>query len=122
MPDPIDDAQSPVFICPTCKQLWSGVSCPRVSLDDNTFIANGSVVALTATEAELLYLLVTRAPNVLRLDTIISSLWPRDEPNDPEGEVRVLVHKIRNKIASTHWSIDTVWGRGYRLMPIAEAT
>jgi len=120
MSDPIDDP-SPEVRCPICRRPWPGVTRPRVSLDDNVFIADRGVVQLTGTEAELMWVLVTRMPGAVALDSLYSALWGGTEPAQPENDLRVHVSHLREKIAPLGFVVENIHGRAYRLLPSLEA-
>jgi DNA-binding winged helix-turn-helix (wHTH) protein len=71
---------------------------------------------LTPTEARIMAHLFRVYPEGATRDDIVSAAWPmNDEPDDAEGVVRVLVHRIRAKakIAGLPRVIGTVWGSGF---------
>ena len=113
----IDTPPEHEVTCPVCRRPWAGVTRPRVSLDDNLFIAPAGAAALTRTEAEILFILALRAPGAAGHDSIISAVWGTTEPASAVNIVRVEIASARSKIARLGWTVECVWGRGYRLRP-----
>jgi DNA-binding response OmpR family regulator len=119
MPFVIDTPSSDVR-CPVCRQAWPGVKRPRVSLDDNLFIAERGTVALTSTEAEIMWCLTCRMPHAVAHDTIVSAVYGIAEPSKPLLTIRAEISALRHKIEPLGYAIEAIWGRGYRLMPVGE--
>ena len=69
-------------------------------------------IVLTATEFDLLTLLVKNGGNVVRRDMILDEVWGYDEEVST-NVVEVYIRYLRNKIAGI--KIETVRGVGYRL-------
>jgi two-component system cell cycle response regulator CtrA len=73
---------------------------------------------LTKREAQCLHALKTsRIGPVVNKDYLMRVLY-NDEWDDPPQEkiIDVYICKIRNKLKGSGWNIETVWGRGYRLV------
>jgi two-component system response regulator VicR len=76
---------------------------------------NGKVVALTATEFELLRFLATHPGRVFTREQLFRQVWHEEYPGD--GSVVVHVHRLREKIEddpSNPRYIVTMRGLGYR--------
>lgn len=69
-------------------------------------------IVLTATEFDLLTLLVKNGGNVVRRDMILDEVWGYDDEVST-NVVEVYIRYLRNKIAGI--KIETVRGVGYRL-------
>ncbi len=67
-----------------------------VDIPHQRAIAGGQVVALTPTEAKLLYLLMRNAGHTVTTDFLLRRLWPMEEVF--EDTLRVHVHRLRHKI------------------------
>lgn len=90
-----------------------------VDLDGNAAIINGKRVALTGTQAEILYLLAEVPGRTVRHDALAARLYgARPECDRPEFErsnIRVLVWQLRKRLAWTGVRIEAVRGKGWRL-------
>ena len=89
-----------------------------IEVNDNLreISANGKILALTLKEYELLKLLVSYAPNVVKRDEILTAVWGEDY----FGETRTLdIHtaSLRKALAQAEsgTKINTVRGVGYSL-------
>ena len=75
---------------------------------------------LTRQEARFLSVLLTR-PGVATREMFYASLYQqRDDTPDPKI-IDVLIHYLRRKLAPFGLEIETVWGRGYRIVDQAAA-
>ncbi len=78
---------------------------------------------LTPTEFRLLYQLALDRGRVVTRDELLQKLWGRRESHR-DRTVDVFVRRLREKVdrpASTHTFIQTRYGVGYRLEPVAKA-
>lgn len=81
--------------------------------------AGTSVIHLTGIEQSLLYLLASRAGQVVSRDEILDSIWGVDfvaESNIVDRHVRALRIKLQNDYRQPRF-IETVPSRGYRFIP-----
>jgi DNA-binding response OmpR family regulator len=81
--------------------------------------AGDSVIHLTSIEQSLLYLLASRAGQVVTRDEILDAIWGTDflaESNVVDRHVRSLRIKLQNDYRRPRF-IATVPGRGYRFIP-----
>lgn len=76
----------------------------------------GRLVLLTATEANLVELLLRRSPTVVTRRMIAMQVW--DDEADAVGSNTIDVHvgRVRAKLAGARARIETVRGAGYRLV------
>src|SRR5256714_4949779 len=77
---------------------------------------------LTPTEFRLLYQLALDRGRVVTRDELLQKLWGRRESHR-DRTVDVFVRRLREKVdrpASTHTFIQTRYGVGYRLQPVAK--
>jgi DNA-binding response OmpR family regulator len=77
---------------------------------------DGHPVALTATEAGIIELLLRRAPAVVTRRSIALHVW--DEEADAVGSNTIDVHiaRLRGKLDGSRARIETVRGTGYRVV------
>ncbi len=100
-------------ICPTCSQP---VGSLPVWLDGNVAIITGERYRLTPTETDILQAIVSRHPRVAPHEAILQDVygllleWPSPQ------HFRVRISQIRRKLAGAPIAIESVWGRGYRLI------
>jgi two-component system OmpR family response regulator len=102
--------------CPTCGHP---VYPPDIYVDvGRAVIARNEVVAaLTRRQFEVFDLLLQRYPRVVTNDDIFGLLYDhRDDLELPQPSIiKVLVCKIRKKIAPLGLNIKLLWGTGYAL-------
>jgi len=88
-----------------------------VDVEGGLLVGNGEVAQLTRQEFGVFEALWTARPRTLskeQLAAALYSLLPGDEP-----EIRIIdvfVCKIRKKVVPLGFEIETVWGRGYRIV------
>ena len=83
---------------------------------------DGEPAGLTATEFRLLYALALDRDRVVTRDELLQKIWGRRETHR-DRTVDVFVRRLRDKIdrrASRHTFIQTRYGVGYRLEPVAK--
>ncbi len=83
---------------------------------------DGTSVELTPTEFRLLYALALERGRVLTRDELLQKIWGRRETYR-DRTVDVFVRRLRDKIdrrAPRHTFIQTRYGVGYRLQPVAK--
>lgn len=109
--------------CPCCGQALPDDGEIRIDLDGGFVVANGAVARLTEGEFNLFLMLwQSRLRLVLREALMSEAYWLRSDEEEPDIKIiDVQICKVRKKLASTGIGIDTVWGRGYRILPKAEA-
>jgi len=109
--------------CPCCGQTLPDDGEIRIDLDGGFVVANGAVARLTEAEFNLFLLLWQRRPRMVSREALMSeAYWLRNDQDEPEIKIiDVQICKVRKKLATTGIEIDTVWGRGYRILPKAEA-
>jgi len=72
---------------------------------------------LTVHEFEILEALRHAAPRILSKEALLAALY---QLRNEEPEIKIIdvfVCKLRKKLRPLGVNIDTVWGRGYRLLP-----
>ena len=82
----------------------------------------GESAGLTPTEFRLLYALALESPRVVTRDELLQRVWGRRETHR-DRTVDVFVRKMREKIdrrAPRHTFIQTRYGVGYKLEPVAK--
>ena len=97
---------------------------PPLSLDfqrQRAFIA-GTDLALTQSEFSLLSLLSSRPKDVWTVEELYRALWWQNGPVDAQI-VQGHLSRMRRKIEKAfprHEFIETVWGKGYRFVPMED--
>ncbi len=81
-----------------------------------TVTVAGEPVALTATEAGMVELLLRRSPAVLTRRTIAEQVWEDEADAVGSNTIDVHVARLRSKLAGSQARIETVRGTGYRLV------
>lgn len=80
-------------------------------------IVRGQAIYLTSNEHKLLTVLADRPDRAVDADEIIAKIWEEGD-TEQHGHLRVLIHKVREKIELDPKSpkyLMTVYGIGYRL-------
>lgn len=88
-----------------------------VDLDTYTARVDGSEVALTKKELELLYTLATHRDKVFSRENLLESLWGYEYYGDSRT-VDSHIKRLRAKLDAfgpKGWEIKTIWGVGYKL-------
>lgn len=100
--------------CPTCGQ---SLPPARLVLDRaHRILADDQrEIRISSQGLSLLIALVRGAPRVVPHDQIIQSIWGDDEPEHPTNTVKVLVHRLRPKLARFGLLIRNAHGVGYAL-------
>lgn len=99
--------------CPTCGQELPRSLPLRIDVEIGVAVANGRAVTLTPKEAELLALIVSTGTRVAKYEFLMEGLYLLDEPG--VEVLKVVVCKMRKKLAKADIFIETVWGKGFRL-------
>ncbi len=100
--------------CPTCGQELPSDLPLRVDLEANVAVANGVAVCLSEKQAELLSLVASTGYRTATYGFLLDNLYLLDE-RDPDI-LKVMMCNIRKKLAKTGVSVETVWGKGYRIV------
>lgn len=104
--------------CPCCGQPLPENSDMRI--DEAGFIVRaGRFATLTRQELTILLALKNVAPRVRSKEQLMADLyWSENE--DPEIKIiDVWICKLRKKLQPLGVVIETIWGRGYRLVSTA---
>ncbi len=78
---------------------------------------NGSPVEMPPKELELLFFLAAHPNRVYSREQLLTYVWGYDffgESRTVDVHVKRIREKIENLGSSSHWSIKTVWGVGYK--------
>ena len=68
-------------------------------------------------EIELLYFLAASPGQVFTRDQLLQQIWGYDYAGDTRT-IDVHIKRLRRKLPPTDsWSIETVWGVGYKFQP-----
>lgn len=98
----------------------------KVDLIGRSCSVKGNPVSLTATEFNLLSILVQHPNQTLSIRTLLTEVWGDGYSHD-KGVLSLYVHQLRQKLMDDneeHKYIQTQWGRGYSfnsLMKIEES-
>lgn len=74
---------------------------------------DGALVQLNATDWRLLELLVSRSGRVLPVAELLAAVWGQDPGADAQ-RLRVVMSRLRIKLGSAGWVLQTARGEGYR--------
>lgn len=79
----------------------------------------GERVSLRAKEFDLLQTLIQHATHVLSRDQLLDLVWGYEYYGNTRT-VDVHIAHLRDKLAASNLTIETVWGLGYKLLPPPE--
>lgn len=105
--------------CPCCRQPIPEIV--DLTVDQTGFLVrNGRFAALTRQEFSLFEDLRAAFPRMRSQEQLLDALY-WDRPNEvPELKIiDVFVCKLRKKIKPLGLQIQTIWGQGYRFVPVA---
>jgi DNA-binding winged helix-turn-helix (wHTH) protein len=103
----------------TCKCCGQEVEGAKILVDhDESLIYNASHTAyLTRQEFKVVKLLIDRSPNMITKESLYDLAFVDDRGEGPSMKiVDVIICKIRKKIEPVDLIIETVWGKGYKLI------
>ena len=92
------------------------ISYPDLSVSLSTYsvMYRGKAVDMPPKEIELLYFLASSPNQVFTRDQLLSNIWGYYFAGDTRT-VDVHIKRLREKLKDNpNWSIDTVWGVGYK--------
>lgn len=91
-----------------------------ISLSNYTVTCDGEAVDMPPKELELLYFLATSPNQVFTREQLLDHIWGYDYIGDART-IDVHIKRIREKIKDHEtWSLDTVWGVGYKFRAATE--
>ena len=107
--------------CPTCGQSIADIDGLHFDPDANIIMGNDQVAMLTSKEMELVLVLKDRFPRLVTKEALMEALYLH-ESDAPEHIqiISVMVCKIRDKVKGTGFDIGTIWGKGFRMLPLEE--
>ncbi len=106
-------------LCPCCRRPLPETS--DLIIDAGIVVCNGHVASLTMQEHALLEILAAAKGNVRSKERLLASIYALQPDEPPELKIiDVFVCKLRKKLKPLGVEILTVWGQGYRLLPIPE--
>lgn len=102
-------------ICPCCGQSveFNGL---MVDLNTNRVVFNGKTVIVSPKLAVLLHVLLEAYPKTVSYDAIAFGMWGNREPDQSLGNIRVYASHARKLLAEFEASVETISGRGFRLV------
>ena len=87
----------------------------EISLDKYELKICGKIVDIPPKELELLYFLASNSNHVFNRNQLLDKVWSFDYLGDSRT-VDVHIKRLREKLegVSEQWSLETVWGIGYK--------
>jgi DNA-binding response OmpR family regulator len=102
--------------CPCCQQP---LPLSDLIIDEAGFVLRrGRFAALTQQEFAVFQELHTAGHRVRSRQALLQSLYQLDADEPNIQIIDVFVSKLRKKLKPLGVEIQTVWGRGYRLLPV----
>ena len=88
----------------------------EINISNYSVIFNGKSIEMPPKELELLYFLASSPNQVFTREQLLDNIWGYEYLGDTRT-VDVHIKRIREKINDNpHWSIETVWGVGYKFV------
>ena len=88
----------------------------EINLEEYTLSIGDTKMALTKKEIETMWTLVSNPNKVFTRDNLLDSLWGFDYYGDSrtvDSHIKRLRAKL-NVVEQPAWSIETIWGVGYK--------
>ncbi len=104
----------------TANEASSMVSFPdlEISLRNYIVLYKKEKLPMPPKEIELLYYLASSPGQVFTRKQLLQHIWGYNYAGDTRT-VDVHIKRLRRKLPqSEHWSIETVWGVGYKFQPL----
>lgn len=95
----------------------------KVDLSEHSCSVKGNPIPLTATEFNLLSILIQHPNQTLSIRTLLTEVWGDGYSND-KGLLSLYIHQLRQKLQddnAEHKYIQTQWGRGYCFNSLPQA-
>lgn len=95
----------------------------KVDLIEHSCSVKGNPIPLTATEFNLLSILIQHPNQTLSIRTLLTEVWGDGYSND-KGLLSLYIHQLRQKLQddnAEHKYIQTQWGRGYCFNSLPQA-
>lgn len=110
--------------CPTCRQALRVSRDLRIDVEAGILIRNGRFTMLEPRELELFEALWSSIGKLRTKEQLMTDLyWLRTDNDEPDAKiVDVLICKIRRKLKLIGVEIQTIRGKGYRLLPVIEGS
>jgi DNA-binding winged helix-turn-helix (wHTH) protein len=110
----MDDTQTTT--CPCCGQTVKGHQL-LFNADMNTIARGNAVVKFTQREFDFAQLLVKKFPATATKEAIYDKVFMHANGDGPDMKiVDVILCHIRPRMAELGMLVETVWGKGYRLI------
>ena len=100
---------------PPKPELPETIEYPDLTVDLNRYTVTfrGEKVSMPPKEIELLYCLASQPGRVLTREHLLTHIWGYNYVVDSRT-IDVHIKRLRRKLISDLWTIETVWGVGYK--------
>lgn len=102
--------------CPFCQEPLKKLDRIVVDFDAGVAILDDRAIILTPNQAIILDTLVNAAPRQVSRELLMSRLYKTDADEPEIKIIDVFVCKLRKGLVGTKYRIDTLWGKGYKLV------
>lgn len=112
-----------IHVCPTCGQDVPGERV-LVTLDSNTITYKDKSVRVSSKPADVASVLAAAMPRAVGYEHIIKGVYGHiDQPDTVMKCIQVWICRggLRRDLKSLGLSIETVYGRSYRMLPTADS-
>lgn len=103
-----------VKTCPRCGQDIPDQNRIIVDMDGNRIIIDGEPINMTAGHVDVMEAIVAAWPRVATRAFIMERCYGGGGP-DSDKIIDVEISQIRRHLEGTVASIETIWGKGYKL-------
>jgi len=101
--------------CPTCGQSLP-ISVQAIDEEARVIVSNGRFAALTESEFAIFHLLYSAHGRLKTKEQLLHAIATHSDDAPEIKIIDVYICKIRKKLKGLGFSIDVVWGDGYRLL------
>jgi DNA-binding response OmpR family regulator len=110
--------------CPCCAQPIAIDDRIMIDVEGGFVAGGGHITRLTESEFNLFHMIWSSQPRTVSREKLMTeAYWRRSDDEEPEIKIiDVFVCKLRKKLLPLGVVIDTVWGRGYRILPQGRAS
>ena len=88
-----------------------------IDTEQRTILADGEALVLPPLSFDLLVLLISKAPTIVSLDTIVETVWQRNISDETVTQRIALIRKALKEHQLNHQCIESVRSQGYRWLP-----
>lgn len=104
-----------ILCCPTCSQTLPD-AVQNIDMDAGIIVANGQFTCLTNQEFEVFMTLHHSLGKKKTREQLLRAIASFIDKEPEIKIIDVLIHRVRKKTEKLGFSIESIWGEGYRLI------